>query len=132
MKEEDAYIGPAGECLVDPYTNQEKGRTLRRYWTTACQACAIKGQCTTGKERRITRWEHEPVLEAVQRRRDAHPEKMRQRPRNRRASIRDHQILDGHYPLPDEDAQNGSAPKWRCTCSLIISSALSTLWVSVH
>jgi hypothetical protein len=34
---------------------------------------------TTGKERRITRWEHEHVLEAVQRRLDEHPEKMRQR-----------------------------------------------------
>ncbi len=50
-----------------------------RYWTNACQSCAIKGQCTTGKERRITRWEHEHILEAVQRRLDEHPEKMRQR-----------------------------------------------------
>ena len=33
----------------------------------------------TGKERRIKRWEHEQVLEAVQRRLDQHPEKMRQR-----------------------------------------------------
>ena len=39
----------------------------------------IKDQCTTGKERRITRWEHEDILEAVQRRLDEHPEKMRQR-----------------------------------------------------
>ena len=31
------------------------------------------------KERRITRWEHQHVLEAVQRRLDEHPEKMRQR-----------------------------------------------------
>ena len=31
------------------------------------------------KERRITRWEHEDVLEAVQRRLDEHPETMRQR-----------------------------------------------------
>ena len=36
-------------------------------------------RCTTGKERRIARWEHEHVLEAVQRRLDEHPEKMRQR-----------------------------------------------------
>jgi hypothetical protein len=34
------------------------------YWTNACQACALKGKCTTGKERRISRWEHEAVLEA--------------------------------------------------------------------
>jgi transposase len=77
--EEDVYLCPAGERLTYRYTNEEKGLVLRRYWTSACQGCAIKGQCTTGKERRITRWEHEHVLEAVQRRLDEHPEKMRQR-----------------------------------------------------
>ncbi len=49
------------------------------YWTTACQDCAIKHLCTTGKERRVTRWEHEEVLEAVQRRLDENPQAMRQR-----------------------------------------------------
>jgi transposase len=77
--EEDVYICPAGERLTYRYTNEEKGLVLRRYWTSACQGCAIKGRCTTGKERRIIRWEHEHVLEAVQRRLDEHPEKMRQR-----------------------------------------------------
>ncbi len=52
---------------------------MRRYWTNACQSCAIKDQCTTGKERRITRWEHEHVLEAVQQRLDEHPQMMRTR-----------------------------------------------------
>ena len=65
--------------MVYRFTNQEKGRTLRRYGTTARRGCAIKVDCTPGKVRRITRWEQEPVLEAVQRRLDAHPEKMRQR-----------------------------------------------------
>ncbi len=76
---DDVYLCPAGERLVYHFSNEEKGLTLRRYWTTACQGCAIKGHCTTGKERRITRWEHEHVLEAVQKRLDEHPEKMRQR-----------------------------------------------------
>ena len=76
---EDVYICPAGERLKYYYTNQEHGLTLRRYWTNACRACAIKHRCTTGDQRRITRWEHEHVLEAVQRRLDEHPEKMRQR-----------------------------------------------------
>ena len=76
---DDVYLCPAGERLVYRYTNQEKGLTLRRYWTNACRRCAIKDRCTTGKERRITRWEHEHVVEAVQRRLDEHPEKMRQR-----------------------------------------------------
>jgi hypothetical protein len=79
VKDDDEYICPAGERLVHHYTNVEKGRTLRRYWTTVCQGCAIKAKCTTGKEHRITRWEHEEVLETVQRRLDEHPEKMRQR-----------------------------------------------------
>ena len=79
VAEEDVYLCPAGERLIYHYTNEEKGLTLHRYWTTACQNCAIKDQCTTGKERRITRWEHEDILEAVQQRLDEHPEKMRQR-----------------------------------------------------
>ena len=73
------YFCPAGEKLDYHYTNEENGLVLRRYWTTACQRCAIKHRCTTAKERRITRWEHEHILEAVQRRLDEHPEKMRQR-----------------------------------------------------
>lgn len=39
----------------------------------------MKGQCTTGKHRRIKRWEHEDVLEAVQSRLDQKPEMMRLR-----------------------------------------------------
>ncbi len=79
LAEEDVYICPAGERLAYHYTNEENGLVLRRYWTNACQNCAIKKSCTTGKERRISRWEHEDVLEAVQHRLDQHPEKMRQR-----------------------------------------------------
>ena len=76
---EDVYRCPANEHLVAHSTTVERGLILHRYWTNACQACAIKGQCTTGKERRITRWEHEHILEAVQQRLDEHPEKMKQR-----------------------------------------------------
>ena len=61
------------------YTNEEDGKMLRRYWTTACQDCSLKSQCTTASERRIARWEHEHLLEAVQQRLDANPQAMRQR-----------------------------------------------------
>jgi transposase len=77
--EEDVYLCPAGEKLTYRYTTEENGLIVHRYWTNVCQRCAIKRQCTTGKERRITRWEHEHLLEAVQRRLDEHPEVMRQR-----------------------------------------------------
>lgn len=79
MTDEDVYVCPAGERLVHHFTNEEKGLTLHRYWTNAYQSCAIRNRCTTGKERRIARWEHEHVLEAVQQRLDEYPEKMRQR-----------------------------------------------------
>ncbi len=79
VAEEDAYICPAGERLLYRYTNEENGLTLRRYWTNVCRNCAIKDRCTRGTERRITRWQYEHVLEAVEQRLDEHPEKMRQR-----------------------------------------------------
>jgi transposase len=77
--DEDVYRCPAGEKLNYHYTNEEDGQQLRRYWTNACRDCALKARCTTGKERRITRWEHEHVLEAVQSRLDKNPQAMRQR-----------------------------------------------------
>src|SRR5215467_6755906 len=79
LSDEDTYRCPAGEKLAYHFTNEENGLVLRRYWTNACQSCSIKQRCTTGKERRITRWEHEHVLEAVQKRLDKNPHAMRQR-----------------------------------------------------
>ena len=79
LVDEDVYICPAGERLRYYYTNEERGLKLRRYWTNACGTCAIKHRCTTGVHRRITRWEHEHVLDAVQRRLDKNPHAMRRR-----------------------------------------------------
>ena len=79
VAEEDVYVCPAGERLAYFYTSEEKGLVVHRYATKACQHCAIKHSCTKGNERRIKRWEHEHILEVVQRRIDEHPEKMRQR-----------------------------------------------------
>jgi len=76
---EDVYRCPAGEKLKYHYTNEEHGQKLRRYWTNACRNCALKPRCTTGKERRIARWEHEHVLETAQKRLDKNPQAMRQR-----------------------------------------------------
>lgn len=72
----DAYICPAGERLSYRMTNVEAGKVLRRYWTNVCEACALKRHCTPGKQRRITRWEHEAVLERVQERLDQRPDAM--------------------------------------------------------
>jgi transposase len=79
VAEEDVYICPAGERLAYSYTSEEKGLVIHCYVTNACRHCAIKQSCTKGKERRIKRWEHEHIIEVVQRRLDEHPEKMWQR-----------------------------------------------------
>ena len=79
LSDEDVYRFPAGEKLKYYYTNKENGLALRRYWRNACRHCALKHRCTTGVQRRITRWEHEHVLEVAQKRLDQNPQAMRQR-----------------------------------------------------
>ncbi|MGM0786032.1 MAG: IS1182 family transposase [Pseudomonadota bacterium] len=79
MPESNEYRCPAGERLIWRFKNVEKEQTLHCYWSSACPTCPMKGQCTTGKHRRIKRWEHEDVLEAVQSRLDQKPEMMRLR-----------------------------------------------------
>ena len=76
---EDVYRCPAGEKLQHRFTSDEDGLQMRSYWTNACANCAIKSQCTPGRERRVKRWEHEHVVEAVQTRLDKNPQAMRVR-----------------------------------------------------
>jgi transposase len=79
LASEDVYRCPAGERLSYRFTREEDGKTVHRYWTTACPRCPLKAQCTPGAQRRVTRWEHEDLLEAVQQRLDANPQAMRVR-----------------------------------------------------
>jgi IS5 family transposase len=79
QSETDTYRCPAGEQLIWRYTTVENGRTLSRYWSSNCGTCAMKAMCTPSKQRRITRWEHEAVIEAMQRRLDEMPNAMRVR-----------------------------------------------------
>ena len=77
--EQDAYECPAGERLIYRFTGEEQGKQIRRYWSSACPRCPLKSQCTTGTYRRVSRWQHEAVVEAVQERLDREPERMRVR-----------------------------------------------------
>jgi hypothetical protein len=79
LADENVYRCPAGEKLKYRFTTEECGQKLHRYWTEACHTCPIKAQCTRGRERRITRWEHEEVVEAAQERLDKNPDAMRTR-----------------------------------------------------
>ena len=76
IAKDDEYQCPAGQRAIYRFTREEHGLQLRRYWSSACPQCPIKAQCTPSDYRRISRWEHEPVLEAVQRRLDRQPKAM--------------------------------------------------------
>ena len=81
--EDDTYRCPAGERPTRRCSTIEHGMLLHLYWTACCQTCALKDQCTPGKERRVRRWEHEDVLDAMQERLDRAPET----PRLRRQTV---------------------------------------------
>ena len=70
---DDEYECPAGQRAIYRFSREENGLLLRRYWSSACPQCPMKAQCTPSDYRRISRWEHEAVLEAVQRRLDKQP-----------------------------------------------------------
>jgi len=65
----DIYRCPAGQALTHRTTSEQQGLQMRRYWTNACKTCALKKHCTTGYERRVSRWEHEHLVEASNARR---------------------------------------------------------------
>src|ERR1022692_829279 len=64
----DEYRCPAGQRAIWRFTTIEHGLRISKYWSSACPRCPIKSQCTTSDNRRIARWEHENVLDAMQRR----------------------------------------------------------------
>jgi transposase len=77
--EDNEYQCPAGERLIHRFTTEEKGQTIHKYWSSACPRCPIRQQCTTSQNRRLSRWEHEEVIEALARRLDREPDRMRVR-----------------------------------------------------
>lgn len=79
LAQSDEYRCPAGQRAIWRFTTIEDGLRLHKYWSSACPACPIKAQCTTGTNRRIARWEHEDVLERMQQRLNAWPNPARLR-----------------------------------------------------
>ena len=75
--EKNEYRCPAGQSLIWRSSRVEGGLNLHRYWSSHCGQCEIKAQCTPSSERRVSRWEHEDILEAMQIRLDNAPDSMR-------------------------------------------------------
>lgn len=76
IAEDDEYLCPAGERATRRTKTSVRDEIIYRYWCSTCGDCPIKSQCTTGKERRISRWEHEDVLDDMQNRLDKNPDVM--------------------------------------------------------
>jgi transposase len=76
IAKEDEYRCPAGQRAIYRFTREENGLQISRYWSSACPQCPMKPQCTPSAYRRISRWEHEAVLEKMQLRLDRQPEAM--------------------------------------------------------
>ena len=75
----DEYQCPAGQLLTRRYSSIEDGMLLHCYYFSGCQSCSMQKQCTTGKERRVKRWEHEAIVDAMQVRLEHDPGKMKVR-----------------------------------------------------
>lgn len=70
---ENEFQCPAGQRAIWRFSTIERGQTIHKYWSSACPSCPMRSQCTTSKHRRITRWEHEDVLDRMQQRLDEMP-----------------------------------------------------------
>jgi transposase len=79
LAETDEYRCPAGERLPNRTTTKDSGKTVYRYWSSNCRSCSLKPKCTPGRERRVSRWEHEAILDKMEQRLAHDPEKMRTR-----------------------------------------------------
>ena len=76
IETDDEYECPAGERLIYRFTREENSKLIRRYWSSACSHCSLKPQCTTGKNRRVSRWVHEAVVERAAARLTEKPDAM--------------------------------------------------------
>jgi hypothetical protein len=78
--EKDHYTCPAGQHLTKGPTRSDRRDDIDHYRNlTACPACALKPRCTADSARRIKRWVHEGVLDAMQGRLDRMPDAMKSR-----------------------------------------------------
>jgi len=73
LPKRDAYRCPAGEYAIRRFASEMNGLVIYKYWSSACPRCALRSKCTTSDYRRLTRWEHEPVLERMQARLERDP-----------------------------------------------------------
>lgn len=73
----DHYVCPAGAMLTKAKVRSDRHGDIDHYRNLdACHACSMRERCTPEKVKRMKRWRHEGVLEAMQKRLDAMPDAM--------------------------------------------------------
>ena len=75
--QKNEYRCSAGQSLIWRFVTVEKGMTNHRYWSSNCKACLLRAKRTPSPQPRVTRWEHQDVLENMQARLEQTPEAMR-------------------------------------------------------
>src|SRR3954464_13385571 len=68
LVDDDAYRCPAAGLLSYHSATVDGGGGIRRCWMRACVTCPLKARCTKAKNRVISRWDPDQVMEAKQKR----------------------------------------------------------------
>jgi transposase len=70
----DHYTCPAGQHLTRGAVRSDRRDDMNHYrHLTACSSCPLRARCTPDKLKRVKRWQHEGVLDAMQTRLDQMP-----------------------------------------------------------
>jgi transposase len=73
----DHYTCPAGQHLTKGRVRSDRSGDIDQYrHLTACLTCPLKPRCTAEKAKRVKRWKHEGVLDAMQAQLDRMPDAM--------------------------------------------------------
>ena len=75
--QKNEYRCPAGQSLIWRFASVENDMKLHRYWSLNCKGCPLKEKCTPSVQRRVTRWDHQDVLDEMQARLEQSPDAMR-------------------------------------------------------
>src|SRR5919206_1388500 len=87
--EKDHYTCPAGQHLTRAQARSDRSGDIDQYrHLTACCTCPLKPRCTVENVKRVKRWKHEGVLDAMQDRLDRMPEAMGGRRQNVQSTLK--------------------------------------------
>jgi transposase len=130
LPETDAYRCPAGKTLDFRYMSVQDGQNIRMYFTNECGGCPLKSRCTTGKERRVRRWEHEHVVDATRERLDAMPNAMTVRRRTVEHPFGTLKAWMGHTHFLTKGLRNVSTEMSLCVLAYNLKRMISMLGVT--